>query len=170
MACLINAGIVRDCGFAFGGLQKVYLANKADVASILHDTVTQEITGITMATGGTFYEYEFEPETGQALQELQAGNVSRFILQTLNLSLAGMNQAKKAVLEDVANADMVAIYQDQADVYWFYGEKGRGLRAATLSPDSGTSDADDNLVAISLAGGNAGFADTVDSTIIAGLL
>ena len=169
MACLINAGITRDCGFAFGGLQKIYLANKADVSAVAHET-DGTISGITMTTGATFYEYEFEPETGQALQELQAGSVSRFILQTLNLSLAGMTQAKKEVLEDMANADMVAIYQDQSDVYWFYGEFGRGLRAATLNPDSGTADADDNLVAISLAGGNRGYSDTVDSTIIAGLL
>ena len=169
MACLINAGITRDCGFAFGGLQKIYLANKADVSSVDHN-VDGSISGITMTTGATFYEYEFEPETGQALQELQAGNVSRFVLQTLNLSLAGMTQAKKDILEDMANADLVAIYQDQGDVYWFYGELGRGLRGATITVDTGTADADDSLVAISLAGGNRGYADTVDSTIVAGLL
>jgi hypothetical protein len=170
MACLINAGITRDCGFAFGGLQKIYLANKADVSTVAHDSGTNEITGITMTTGATFYEYEFEPETGQALQELQAGSISRFVLQTLNLSLAGMTQSKKDVLEDMANADMVAIYQKQDDVYFYYGELGRGLRAATLTVDSGTADADSDLVQISLAGGNRGYADTVDSTIIAGLL
>ena len=169
MACLINAGITRDCGFSFGGLQKVYLANKADVDTVTHD-VDGSISGITMITGATFYEYEFEPQTAQALQELTIGTVSRFINQTLNMSLAGMTQEKKDVLEDMANADMVAIYQDQAGTYWFYGEKGRGLRAVTVNPDSGTADADDNLVTISLAGGNTGYADTVDSSIIAGLL
>ena len=169
MSCLINAGITRDCGFSFGGLQTILLANKSDVSSVAHET-DGTISGITMASGATFYEYEFEPQTGQALQELTVGTVSRFVNQTLNLSLAGMTQAKKAVLEDMANADMVAIYQDQAGTYWFYGENGRGLRAVTINPDSGTADADDNLVAISLAGGSTGYADTVDSTIIAGLL
>lgn len=169
MSCLINAGITRDCGFQFGGLQKVYLANKADVTGVTHSS-TGQITGITMVTGATFYEYEFEPETGQALQELTVGTVSRFVNQTLNLSLAGMTQAKKAVLEDMANADMVAIYQDQAGTYWYFGEKGRGLRATVINPDTGTADADDNLVSITLVGGNTGYADTVDPTIIAGLL
>lgn len=169
MACLINAGITRDCGFSFGGLQKVYLSNKDDVSTIAHDT-TGEITGITMTTGGTFYEYEFEPQTAQALQELQVGTVSRFVNQTLNMSLAGITQAKKEVLEDMANGDLVAIYQDQAGLYWYYGENGRGLRAATLTFDSGTADGDDNAVTISLVGGSTGYADTVDSTIIAGLL
>ena len=123
-----------------------------------------------MVTGATFYEYEFEPETGQALQELTVGAVSRFVNQTLNMSLAGMTQAKKQALEDLANGDLVAIYQDQAGLYWFYGEKGRGLRAVTLNPDSGTADADDNLVAISLAGGSTGYSDTVEASVVAGLI
>lgn len=169
MACLINAGITRDCGFNFGGLQKVYLGNKADIELVSHDT-NGMITGVTLAAGATLYEYEYEPETAQSLQELTVGSVSRFINQTLNMSLAGMTQAKKALLEDMANADMVAIYQDQSGVYWLFGELGRGLRAVTLNPDTGTADADDNLVTISLVGGNAGYADTVDATIIAGLL
>lgn len=169
MACLINAGVTRDCGFSFGGLQKVYLANKSDIVSVSHD-VDGQITGVTTLSGGTFYEYEFEPQTAQALQELNVGTVSRFVNQTLNMSLAGMTQAKKAVLEDMANADMVAIYQDQAGTYWFYGEYGRGLRAVTLNPDSGTADADDNFVSISLAGGSTGYADTVSGDIVAGLL
>ena len=170
MACLINSGIVRDCGFSFGGLQNIYLANKTDIDEITHDTLTGEITGITLLTGATFFQYEFEPETAQALQELQVGKVSRFINQTLNMSLATMTQEKKDALEELANADVVAIYQDQAGNYWFYGEKGRGLRATTLNPDTGTADADDNLVAITLVGGNGGYADIVDSTIVPGLL
>ena len=170
MACLINAGITRECGFSVGGVQKIYLANKADVSSVDHDGTTNEITGVTMTTGGTFYQYEAEPETMQALQELTVGAVSRFVNQTLNMSLAGITQAKKVVLEDMANADMVAIYEDQSGIYWFFGENGRGLRAITLNPDTGAADSDDNLVTISLAGGSTSYADTVSESIIAGLL
>ena len=170
MACLFSAGITRDCGYNFGGLQKVYIANKSEVTGITSDAVTNQITGITMASGATFYEFEFEPETGQKLEELQAGNVSKYVLQTLNMQLANINQVKSDVLEDLALSDCVVIMQEQDDLYWLFGQLGRGLKATTLSIDSGTADADNAVATVALAGGNRGYSKTVDSTIIAGLL
>ena len=169
MSCLISAGITRDCGYNFGGLQLIYLANASEVTTISKDA-TGLVTGITMATGSTFYAFEFEPETGQKLEELQAGNVSKFVLQTLNLQLANITQAKKEVLEDLGVSDIVAIMQTQDDLYWIFGELGRGLKATTLSIDSGTADADNAVATIALAGGNRGYSNTVDSSIIAALL
>ena len=169
MSCLISAGITRDCGYNFGGLQLVYLANATEVTAVSKDADNQ-ITGITMATGATFYEFQFEPETGQKLEELQAGNVSKFILQTLNFQLANITQAKKEVLEDLGVSDLVCIMQTQDDLYWYFGELGRGLKPTTLNIDSGTADADDAVATVALAGGNRGYANTVDSSIIAGLL
>lgn len=169
MSCLISAGITRDCGYNFGGLQNIYLANASEVTAVAKDADNQ-ITGITMASGATFYAFEFEPETGQKLEELQSGNVSKFILQTLNLQLANITQAKKEVLEDLGVSDIVAIMQTQDDLYWYFGELGRGLKATVLSIDSGTADADNAVATITLTGGNRGYANTVDDTIIAGLL
>ena len=121
MSCLFSAGITRDCGYNFGGLQKVYLANASEVISVDKDTDNQ-ITGITMSSGATFYEFEF------------------------------------------------AIMQTQDDLYWYFGELGRGLKASTLNIDSGTADADDATATVALAGGNRGYANSVDESIIAGLL
>lgn len=170
MACLFSAGITRDCGYNFGGLQEIYLANKSEVTSIDEDPTTNQITGITMASGATFYQFQFEPETGQKLEELQAGNVSKYILQTLNMQLANITQTKKDVLEDLGLSDVVAIMQGQDDLYWLFGEFGRGLKATTLSIDSGAADADNAVATLALAGGNRGYSNTVDETIIAGLL
>ena len=169
MACLISSGITRTCGFNFGGLQLVYIANASEVSSVAKDADNQ-ITGITMATGATFYQFEFEPETAQRLEELQAGNISKFILQTLNMQLANINQDKRNILNDLVLADMVVIVQGQSDRYRYLGELGRGLKAITGTDDSGTADADDSGFTLSIAGGNAGYSTFVDSTIIAGLL
>ena len=169
MACLISSGITRSCGFNFGGLQMVLVANASEVVSISGDADNQ-IVGITMATGATFYEFEFEPETGQFLEELQSGNVSKFILQTINLQLANITQSKRNVLNELVLADMNIIVQGQNETYWYAGQFGRGLKAVTGTKDSGTADADDNGFTLSAAGGNAGYGNTVDSTIIAGLL
>ena len=57
MSCLLSAGVTRSCGFQFGGLKKVYLANFEEVSAVAHDA-TGQITGVTMtSTGATWYEF-----------------------------------------------------------------------------------------------------------------
>lgn len=165
MSCLLTNGVTRGCDFGFGGLQTILLANKSEIESMAKNT-DDTITGITMATGATFYEFQFEPETGQALQELQVGSPSRFVLQTLNMQLANVSQSKKNVLNNLANGDLVAIYEDQKDQYFLFGELGRGLRASTLTIDTGTADADGYIVTIALVGGNSGYANEVESSVV----
>ena len=169
MSCLLSAGVTRSCGFQFGGLKKVYLANFEEVSAVAHDA-TGAISGITMtSTGATWYSFEYEPNTAQKLEELQAGAVSRFVNQTLNMKLANVTQAKKEVIEDLANATLSVILQTQDDLYWFYGEPtlSAGLRATVLSIDSGTAQADDAAVTLTLVGGNLGYADTVLAAAVA---
>ena len=172
MSCLLSAGVTRDCGFQFGGLKKVYLANFEEVTAVGHDA-SGMITGITMSsTGATWYSFEYEPNTAQKLEELQVGAVSRFVNQTLNMQLANVTQAKKEILEDLANATLAVVLQTQDDLYWYYGEptKSAGLMATVLSIDSGTAQADDAAVTITLVGGNLGYADTVDATVVAAVV
>ena len=169
MSCLLSAGVTRSCGFQFGGLKKVYLANFEEVSSVAKDTDNQ-ITGVTMSsTGATWYEYEYEPNTAQKLEELQAGAVSRFVNQTLNMKLANVTQAKKEVIESLANATVSVILQTQDDLYWFYAEPtlSAGLRATVLSIDSGTAQADDAAVTITLVGGNLGYANAISAAAVA---
>lgn len=168
MACLINDGLVRDCGFSFGGLQALYLAPKSVISGYTYSTGGT----ITAVTGGAgeFFTYDAEPNTAQLLQELQTGAASRFVNQTINGQFSNINQAKKEVLNDLANAYVVAIVKDQAGRYWLAGESGRGLLAASLSIDSGAAEADAAVATISLVGGSLGFANEVSSSIIAALL
>ena len=169
MSCLLNAGITRACGFQFGGLKKVYIGNFEEVSGVTYSGNTGLITAITMiSTGATFYEFEYEPNTAQKLEELVAGAVSRFVNQTLNLKLANVTQVKKMTLDSLANATLSAIVQTQDDTFWMYGEptKSAGLRATVLSIDSGTAQADDAAVTITLVGGNLGYANQVKASVI----
>ena len=171
MSCLLSAGVTRDCGFQFGGLKRVYLANYEEVESVAYNA-DGEITGVTMvSTGATWYSFEYEPNTAQKLEELQVGAVSRFVNQTLNMQIANITQAKKVVLEELAIATVAAIVQTQDDLYWYFGEptKSAGLRVAELSIDSGTAQEDDATCSISLVGGNLGYANVVHSDVVSGL-
>jgi hypothetical protein len=169
MSCLLSSGVTRTCGFQFGGLKKVYLANFEEVSAVTYSG-TSTITGVTMtSSGATWYGFEYEAGTAQKLEELVAGAVSRFVNQTLNMKLANVTQQKKLVLDELANATLSAIVQTQDDRYWFYAEptKSAGLRATVLSIDSGTAQADDAAVTITLVGGNLGYANQITSAAVA---
>jgi hypothetical protein len=173
MSCLLSSGVTRSCGFQFGGLKKVYIANFEEVSGVTYSGNTGLITAITMIpTGTSWYSFEYEPNTAQKLEELQAGAVSRFVNQTLNMKLANVTQAKKLVIESLANATVSVILQTQDDLYWMYGEptKSAGLRATVLSIDSGTAQADDAAVTITLVGGNLGYANQVTSSAVAAVV
>jgi len=85
------------------------------------------------------------------------------------MKLANVTQAKKMTLDSLANATLSAIVQTQDDIYWMYGEptKSAGLRATVLSIDSGTAQADDAAVTITLVGGNLGYANQVTAAAVA---
>lgn len=171
MSCLLSAGVTRSCGFQFGGLKKVFIANFEEVASLAYQT-DGTVTGITMTTGATvWYSFEYEPNTAQKLEELVAGAVSRFVNQTLNMKLANMTQAKRTTLNALANATVAVVLQTQDDLYWYFGEptKSAGLRATVLSIDSGTAQADDAAVTITLVGGSLGYAPVVSATAVAAI-
>ena len=168
MSCLLSAGVTRSCGFQFGGLKKVFIANFEEVDELQY-TTDGSITGVTMTSGSTWYSFEYEPNTAQKLEELVAGAVSRFVNQTLNMKLANITQAKKSVLDSLANGIFSVMLQTQDDVYWFYGEptKSAGLRATVGSIDSGTAQADDAAVTITLVGGNLGYANQISAAAVA---
>lgn len=168
--CLITSGITRTCDFSVGGLSVLYLANKSEVSAVSKDSNGQ-VTGITMVTGATFYDFEYVPQTAQAIESLQVGTISKSVLQTINAQLDNITQIKKNVLQNLVLGDLVAIVRKNADGGYYLFEGGdRGLNAVTGDLDSGTADTDDAGFTLSLAAANRGYADQVDQSIIAGLL
>jgi hypothetical protein len=171
MGCLINAGVLKECAHNFGGLKELYLGNFADVTDVAYNTVGN-ITGITMSSGSTIYQFDFVKDTGQVLEELQKAGASSFINQTLNFQLNAITLAKKTVLDDLSLSTMFAIVKKADNSYWFYGEpdKSAGLEATALTIDSGTAQADAAGATITLVGASLAYATTVDDTVVEGLL
>lgn len=169
MSCLISNGIARACDFTVGGLQgSVWLTNLADLGDIGYD-VDGQITGITGSTGSTWYEYQPELNSASLTQSLQAGQVSRFIQQTLVFSVAALTQAKIKTLDDLALTTLVAIVKGNDGNWYFAGDDGSALKASALEVTSGASDTDDAVATVTLQGSNKGHAPTIDDTILAAL-
>ena len=167
MACLLSAGITKECGFAFGGLKKVYIGNFSEISGTTYQA-DGTVSGMTMTSGKTFFEFEYEVDTAQKLEELVAGAVSRYVNQTLNFKLANMTQAKSKVLEELAVATLSAIVQTSDGKFWLFGDinKSAGLKATVLTVDSGTAKGDDNSITVTLVGASLGYADEVLSTVV----
>ena len=171
MACLLSAGITKECGFAFGGLKKVYIANYSQVTGTTYQS-DGSVSGLTLTSTSKFFEFEYEVDTAQKLEELVAGAVSRFVNQTLNFKLANMTQAKSKVLEELAVATLTAIVETSDGKFWLFGDinKSAGLRATVLTIDSGTAKGDDNSISVTLVGASLGYADEVLSAVVAGVI
>ena len=168
MSCLISNGISRSCDFTVGGLQgSVWLTNLADLGTISYDTDGQ-ITGVT--SGATVW-YEYQPELNSAslTQSLQAGQVSRFVQQTLVFSVAALTQAKIKTLDDLALTTLVGIVRGNDGNWYFVGDNGSAIKSTALEVTSGAADTDDAVATVTLQGSNKGHAPTIDSTILAAM-
>lgn len=166
MSCLISNGISRACDFAVGGIQgSVWLANLEDVDTITYDA-DGSISGITLTSGTTFYEYQPELNSASLAQSLQAGQVSRFVQQTLAFSVASLTQAKIATIDDLSLSSMVAVFKSNDGNWYMAGDNGSGLKASSLETTTGAADTDDAIATITLQGSNKGHAPTVDSSIL----
>lgn len=165
MACLITNGISRTCDFAVGGIKSsIWLGNAGDFTPS-YDT-TGQITGVTVASGATFYEYQQELQSASLTQSLQAGTVSRFVSQVLTFAIASLTQAKIESLNTLSLAPMVAILQaNDGNVYWI-GDNGSSLKATALEVVTGAADADPATATITLTGANKGYAVTVSDSVL----
>lgn len=170
MSCLISNGIARACDFAVGGVKgSVWLANSTSVGTVTYDTDGQ-VTGVTSgSTALTWYEYQPELNSASFTQSLQAGQVSRFVQQTLAFSVAALTQAKISTLDDLSLTTIVAIFQGNDGNWYFAGDNGSFLKASALEQTSGAADTDDAVATVTLQGSNKGFAPTVDSDILAAM-
>ena len=169
MGCLITNGISRACDFAVGGIKgSIYILNDEDVTTVAYDA-TGQVTGVTLTTGSTVYEFQVELNSGSLTQSLQAGQVSRFVAQNLVMSFASLSQAKISTLNDLSLTTMRAIIQSNDGNWYFVGDNGSGLKASALEVTTGAADTDDAVATLTLTGSNKGYAPTVHADVLTAL-
>lgn len=162
MGCLLTGGITKECAHAFGGLKEVYIGNFDDIDTVTYD-VDGSISGITMLSGATMYEFEFVKDTAQALEELVENGASSYINQTINLQLGNVTQERKNILEELSLGTFFVVVKKSDDLYWMYGEpkQSAGLEATALTIDTGAAQSDTSSVSITLVGASLGYADQI---------
>ena len=150
MACTQTlSGLARDCKPSKGGVRNVYMANKADVASL---TLTDsKISGITMETNKKFKAYAFAPQTASMNSDYQINqdNGTSYVLTQLVMIFNRMETAKRLEVVALAQAEVVAIVEDNNGVYWYLGYD-EGMLLSAGNGATGTARADRNGYTVTL--------------------
>ena len=150
MACNQTlGGLVNDCAKSMGGIRRVFIANKDDVASV---TVSEnKITAITMAESAKFKSYYFRKGTGSYTSTLnvdQANGVN-YVGTDVVLQFTRMETTKRIEMVALSVNDLVVIVEDNNGVYWFLGYDNP-VNASAGDGQTGTAMTDGNRYTITL--------------------
>jgi hypothetical protein len=161
MACSQTlAGIARDCAANMGGIKRVLLANRADVASITIGT--DKVTAITMESGKKFYEYNFKPGTSGMTSNWQVNreNGVKYVQTDLQMVFNRMETTKRVEVEAMAQADLYAIVEDNNGLYWLLG-LDNPLELSAGDGPTGTARTDRNGYSVTLQDDSKGLPNEV---------
>ena len=143
------AGLAKDCQASMGGIKRVLLANRADVASI---TITSnKVSAITMETSKKFYEYNFRAGTSSMSSNYQvnAENGVAYVQTDLQMVFNRMETTKRVEIVAMASADLYAIVEDNNGLYWMLGYD-EALLLSAGDGLSGTARTDRNGYSVTL--------------------
>ena len=162
MSCTLINGISGICEYSASGIEKIWLANKADITLDSYNA-EGELTGIT---GTTTYEFVPALDSGTVQDDIVVNGSRRNFLQTISFGLDAMSAATLLTLETLGLSNMVAFVKDAAGDWRAYGLKGTGLRVTVLTEGSGTSTGNDGSLVVTIAGSTTSKGRYMDSTTV----
>lgn len=176
MACtcssLTLAGLCKDCEGSVGGIVEVYVAKYGDVTSVaVADSGDSKsmVTGITMASGTSYYVYQFRKNTGSMTSTLNVtddGNV--YVSTELSLVFSKMETKKRIEMNALATQDLAIIVKDANGKYWYLGET-EPVNASAGEGATGTNRTDSNHYQITFTALSPNFLPEVLGSVIEGL-
>lgn len=169
---LLNGGITLGCSSNFGGVKKIYLANKENVTGVTNGSPDLGISSFTMNGAALFYEFEFNKNTSswtEARTGDQANGVE-FYTQTLTLVLNKREKTKRTAIELLGGfRELVAIVTDYNDNSWYLGA-ANGLIMTGNEGGSGTAKTDPNRYTLTFTGEEPEMADAVLAAAITAVI
>lgn len=169
----LNANVTKSCENNVGGVNKIYIADFANVTGHTIAGTPEEITAITLAASTYFYEFQFNRNTSSfdEATKIDLNSGSTYFEQTVNLMLNRRDKTKRDAIEKLVagQKQLAVIVLDSNGVYWFIG-LGNGAYATEITGGTGIAKADKNGYSIKLVAEETAQAYEVDSTIISALL
>lgn len=173
-ACLSSytlKGIGYDCNANLAGIRKVYLTYWDDVTITSAQTVmsAHTITGVTLATSGTWYEYDFARNTSSLNSVLTKddSNGTRYYTNTIELVFNKLTADKHLEVMALAAEKLAAIVEDNNGKKWYVGFDAYISGSATEAGTGASAD-DRNGYTVTLEGTSAylpfEYSGEIDST------
>lgn len=150
MACSQTlSGILNDCAANMGGVKVVYLANKADVASVTIST--DKVTAITMESSAKFKTYHLRPNTASMVSTAQVSqeNGTNYWQTLLTMVFNRMETSKRVEVVAMAQGELVAIVEDANGLLWYLGNDAP-LMLNAGEGNTGTARGDRNGYSVTL--------------------
>lgn len=168
MACSQTlAGLCRTCQPSKGGIVEVYIANHTDVTPSLGEG---KISGVTVASGASFYKYEFRRNTGSLTSTLNvdAAAGTSYVTSELILQFSKMDTQKRIEIAALSLGDLAVIVKDANGIYWYLGYNAP-VNASAGTGQTGTNAGDGNFYQITLSDESDSYPYEVLASVAEGL-
>lgn len=166
--CNVNiAGLCKDCDSSKGGIIEVLAANYGTVTPTVS---AGTITSLTVASGASFYKYEFRKGTGSMTSTLNvdAANGVNYVSTELVLQFTKMETRKRIEMAALAVGELVLIVKDANGKYWYLG-KDEAVTASAGSGQTGQAVSDGNFYNITLLDNADSFPYEVEASAVEAL-
>lgn len=124
MSCLKTLnGLARTCDSNIPGIRRVLFANREDVSAVTFGSDGVTVSGITMASGASFYAYYFAKNTGSltTTHVRSDENGNNYYTAVLALQFNKMEAAKHVEVEALAEGNLIAIATDNNGIHHLIG-------------------------------------------------
>ena len=167
----LNGGITKGCLGNIGGIRKMYITDFCNITGLTLNS-DNSIGGITMAANTYFYEFEFTKGSSTFQEEFTGDPATGTQLntQTITLTLARREKAKRDILMLLAGYKELGVIITEANGDSYLMGQENGVIMLTNLSVAGTASTDANNYVITMVGEETALAETVDNSIIAGLL
>ena len=146
--CALDKDLLRStsCGYSLPQIVTLYVANLADVKDVVYSEQKDEISGITMVSGGTFHVIEPAKNSASFTDELVTNdNGARYRTQTITFSVTGQyDKDKHNALDALSLGKYFVVAKTAEGSYIAFGRR-TGLEASAASNSGGSADANNGM-------------------------
>lgn len=137
----ITTALAQSCTAFSGGLQKLYLVDKADVTSM---TLTgSQYSAITMVATKVFKEFAFNDDSAERREnEAMADSGSVVVTGEIEFYIKGLTDTNRSAISEIiasSTCGVIAIAVDNQGTKWVHGYNELSKRAMKLVTAAGTS-------------------------------
>ena len=172
MSCEALESIVKSCDNNSGGIEKIWINQQDNIASIdLDDTNTWTIDAITLAGGAPDYTpFEIRRNTGSYTEDaaIDLVNGSSYVTATISLMFHRRDQDKSQAIKILGAGQQYlnAIVKDMNGKYWYFPF----LQLSAVGEGSGTTRADGSKYSVTLIAENDFLAYEIESAAVAAVV